>query len=79
MLADIFGPDGIIVLVVVVVVLFGGAADPQVRPQPRFGEERVREGAQGVQRPGKDGADATENRHPTSPDRRPAGDRPPTR
>ena len=47
MLADIFGPDLLIVAIVLVVLLFGGAAIPKLARNLGSAKNRVREGARG--------------------------------
>lgn len=53
MLADIFGPDLLIVLIVVVVVLFGGAAIPKLARNLGSAKSEFEKGA-------KDGAQTNE-------------------
>jgi sec-independent protein translocase protein TatA len=59
MLAEIFGPDLLIVLVIVVVVLFGGAAIPKLARNLGSAKKEFEKGLKESSGAGKDGADTT--------------------
>jgi len=66
-LAEIFGPDLLIVIIVIAVVIFGGAAIPKLARSLGSAKTEFEKGLKEGQSATADGADATDETKPTAP------------